>query len=66
MFDTTRATETSLVTVFNTDKDTSRSTSNATDTSIFERLTATNQETEVTSAEDSTSRYWDGDSWKED
>ena len=38
----------------------------STTTSLYERLTATGNQTEVASAGAHNARYWDGDSWEED
>ena len=61
-YDTTAATATSKTTTTSASTDTSASTT----TSLYERLTATGNQTEVASAGAHNARYWDGDSWEED
>ena len=59
------ATSKSTNTVFNTATTKSTLTSTATNTVVFERVTAAGTETEVASASAHNTRYVDGGSWTE-
>lgn len=53
-------------TAFNTATNRSTATNQATNTVVYERLTATANQTEVTSGSAHNGRYWDGSQWTED
>ena len=63
---TSQDTTTTFSTSFDTSNTTSQDTTTSNATTVYERVTATGAETEVSSAGAHNIRYWDGSQWTED